>query len=100
MTLFGLTPNFSITSLTPIDLFFMVSTKLISSVTTCIKSLSEDTIETFHFFLAACLAYVAIISSASNPESSIDGIPNAFTDSLIILNCGIRSSGGSPLLAL
>ena len=72
----------------------------IFSFTNCIRSLSDETISTLQFLLLKNLAYVAIKSSASNPSSSILVILKASTASLIILNCGIKSSGGSPLLAL
>jgi hypothetical protein len=42
-TLSGGTPNFSITSATPMRRSFMVSYMETQSVTSCIKSLSEDT---------------------------------------------------------
>ena len=45
ITLFGSTPNFSITSLTPIFLFFIGSSIVTLSPTSCIKSLSEDMIK-------------------------------------------------------
>ena len=43
MTFSGGTPNFSITSARPIFLSFMVSSKTTRSLTSCIKSLSEET---------------------------------------------------------
>ena len=45
-TLSGVTPNFSSTSGSPISLFFMVSSMETRAPTSCIKSLSEDTITT------------------------------------------------------
>ena len=43
MTLSGGTPNFSITSARPIFLSFMVSYMMTRSLTSCIKSLSDET---------------------------------------------------------
>ena len=43
MTFSGGTPNFSITSAGPIFLSFMVSNMTTPSVTSCIRSLSEET---------------------------------------------------------
>ena len=43
MTLSGGTPNFSITSARPIFLSFMVSNMTTRSLTSCIKSLSDET---------------------------------------------------------
>ena len=43
MTLSGGTPNFSITSARPIFLSFMVSYMMTQSLTSCIKSLSDET---------------------------------------------------------
>ena len=43
MTLSGGTPNFSMTSARPIFLSFMVSNMMTPSVTSCIRSLSDDT---------------------------------------------------------
>ncbi len=43
MTFSGGTPNFSITSARPIFLSFMVSNMTTPSLTSCIKSLSEET---------------------------------------------------------
>ena len=43
MTLSGGTPNFSITSARPIFLSFMVSYMTTQSFTSCIRSLSDDT---------------------------------------------------------
>ena len=45
-TLSGGTPNFSITSSRPILLFFMLSSMTMPGSTSCIRSLSEDTIVT------------------------------------------------------
>ena len=61
----GFTPNFSITSFSPITLLFIGSNNLILFDTSCIKSLSEEIIVTFAPRLIICLAYVAIKSSAS-----------------------------------
>ena len=46
MTLSGATPNFSLTSSTPMTRFFMASNMLMPSPTSCIRSLSEDTMVT------------------------------------------------------
>ena len=56
MTLFGSTPNFSITSFFLIKRFFIVSSIDTSSFTSCIKSLSDETIVTFIFSSTAAFA--------------------------------------------
>jgi hypothetical protein len=56
MTFSGPTPNFSHTSAGPMRLSFIVSNMLTQSFTSCIRSLSEDTIVTVAFTSQACRA--------------------------------------------
>ena len=99
-TFLGPTSNFSITCSIPIIRFFIESYMWIFSPTSCIKSLSDETIKTSYPSDSAFLAMVAMMSSASNPIfSSID----KFNDSALsrtIENCGINSSGQVGRLAL
>ena len=55
ITFFGSTPNFSITSGMPIFLFFIGSSISTFSFTSCIKSLSDETISDEIFNLLARL---------------------------------------------
>ena len=68
--------------------------------TSCIKSLSEETIVTFAPSFTASVVYDAIKSSASNPSISMQGTLKAFTASRMIENWGINSSGAGGRLAL
>ncbi len=55
-TLSGGTPNFSRTSSTPMVRFFMVSSIEMPGCTSCIRSLSEETMVTSPPAASACLA--------------------------------------------
>ena len=55
-TLSGVTPNFSITSGSPMVLFFIVSSMETPGSMSCIKSLSDETITTSAPASAACRA--------------------------------------------
>ena len=99
-TFSGLTPNFSKTVSFVICFFFIGSIIETLFFNNCIKSLSPEIIVTFLFASMAARAYDAIKSSASNPLSSIDGILKASGTFFIKSNCGFKSSGGSPRLAL
>ncbi len=70
------------------------------SQTSCIRSLSDDTMVVVALASQASRAYVAIRSSASKPDCSRQGISKARTASRISGNCGMRSSGGAERLAL
>ena len=65
ITFSGGTPNFSLTSSIPICRSFIVSNMKVSLSTSCIKSLSDETIVILIFFFFAFSLYVAIKSSAS-----------------------------------
>ena len=65
MTFAGGTPKRSITSSSPITLFFMVSYMRTPGRTSCIRSLSEETMVTSAPASCASRAYVAMRSSAS-----------------------------------
>ncbi len=56
MTLSGGTPNFSITSAMPMRLSFIVSYITTQSFTSCIRSLSDDTMVTLAPTSHACRA--------------------------------------------
>ena len=56
ITFSGGTPNFSITSAMPILLSFIVSYMSTQSLTSCIRSLSDDTMVTLAFTSQACRA--------------------------------------------
>ena len=64
-TLDGGTPKRSITSASPIALFFIVSYMRMPGWTSCIRSLSEETMVTSAPASTACSAKVAMMSSAS-----------------------------------
>ena len=96
----GFTPNFSNTPSLSILLFFMASSISTPFPTSCIKSLSELIMVTRPPLSRACVARVAIMSSASKPACSIHDRLNALVASLVNGNCGTKSSGAGGLLAL
>ena len=79
---------------------FIVSMSTQLSSTSCIRSLSEETITTRKARAWAWATSAAIRSSASQSTDSIIATPNASTMRRTFLNCGFRSSGGSVRLAL
>ena len=100
MTRLGATPNFSSTCSGPIRLFFMASYISTPFPTSCIKSLSEETIVTWPPASRAWTAKVAIISSASKPSCSMQANPKALVASRVSGNWGIKSSGAGGLFIL
>ena len=64
-TLSGPTPNFSATSGAAIRLSFIGSNMVTVSFTSCMRSLSDDTMTVWNPLAVASLAKVAIRSSAS-----------------------------------
>ena len=96
----GGNPNFSITPDRSVNLFFMVSSRVILSETSCVKSLSPVAIRMFIPLCSASLARVPITSSASTPFTRIKGKPRfsiAVSRGSIWM---IRSSGVLLRLAL
>ena len=99
-TRLGPTPNFSSTPSTPIRLFFIGSSISTPPPTSCIRSLSDDRIVTRPPASSAWRARVAMMSSASNPSTSIQAMLKARVASRVSGNCGRRSSGAGGRLAL
>ena len=92
-TFSGGTPNLASTPSRSMRRFFIASSISTPSPTSCIRSLSDDTIVTRPPASRARQASVAMMSSASNPSSSSHAMPKARTASRVIGIWGERSSG-------
>jgi hypothetical protein len=98
----GPTPNFSFTSAGPMRRFFIVSSTATppSSVHSCVRSLSDEQMTTSIPAARATRVSVAMMSSASNPDTSSCAMPNASITRRTIPSCSPSSGGMGGRCAL